>query len=163
MLLSNLLETESMRIQRPQGALCSQCHAMTSLMVGGTAGWKTLTTVKYQDEVVKPNIKQNAPEVGCGLLLVHVNARHFVAGACQQFRDDEAIDSITGPILQQTWSTSVTSCIILLSPQSTREWTKDHRFPDSVLGRDSPGGHVKWGQIGTWRKMHALRKVGEFG
>lgn len=34
MLLPSLLEIESMRIQHPQVALCSQCHAMSSLMVG---------------------------------------------------------------------------------------------------------------------------------
>lgn len=58
-----------------------------------------MTTIKYQDEIVRPNIKQNAPVVGRGFLLVHVNAQPFVAGVCQQFRDDEGIDSITGPII----------------------------------------------------------------
>lgn len=132
-------------IQRPQVALCSR------------------TTAKYQEEIVRPSIKHSAPAVGRGFLLVHVNAQPFVAGVCQQFRNDEGIDSITGPIVQQTWSTSVTSCIIPLSPQSTREWAEDHPIPWLSSGTRFPTRTREVRLNRHLEKDTSERKVREFG
>lgn len=48
-------------------------------------------TIRYQDEILKPIVRPYAGAVGPGFLLVHDNARPYVAKVCRQFLEDEGI------------------------------------------------------------------------
>ncbi|KAI4898810.1 hypothetical protein NFI96_005851 [Prochilodus magdalenae] len=57
----------------------------------------TLTAFKYQDEILGPVVRPYAGAVGPGFLLVHNNARPYVARVCRQFLENEGSDTMTGP------------------------------------------------------------------
>ncbi|KAI4902032.1 hypothetical protein NFI96_009942 [Prochilodus magdalenae] len=57
----------------------------------------TLTAIRYQDEILGPVVRPYAGAVGPGFLLVHNNARPYVARVCRQFLESEGIDTIDWP------------------------------------------------------------------
>uniref|UniRef100_A0A670ZPY9 Tc1-like transposase DDE domain-containing protein n=1 Tax=Pseudonaja textilis TaxID=8673 RepID=A0A670ZPY9_PSETE len=61
-------------------------------------GRGSLTVIRYGDEILRSLVKPYAGTVGPGFLLMHNNARPHVAGVCQQFLQDEGIDTMDWPI-----------------------------------------------------------------
>ncbi|KAI3353830.1 hypothetical protein L3Q82_005044 [Scortum barcoo] len=57
----------------------------------------SLTAIRYRDEILRPLVRPYAGAVGPGFLLMQDNARHHVAGVCQQFLQDEGIDAMDWP------------------------------------------------------------------
>uniref|UniRef100_A0A3B4CC07 Uncharacterized protein n=1 Tax=Pygocentrus nattereri TaxID=42514 RepID=A0A3B4CC07_PYGNA len=57
----------------------------------------SLTAIRYRDEILRPLVRPYAGVVGPGFLLMQDNARHHVAGVCQQFMQDEGIEAMDWP------------------------------------------------------------------
>lgn len=57
----------------------------------------SLTAIRYRDEILRPLVNPYASAVGPGFLLMQDKARPHVAGACQQFLQDEGIDAMDWP------------------------------------------------------------------
>uniref|UniRef100_A0A8K9VB88 Transposase Tc1-like domain-containing protein n=1 Tax=Oncorhynchus mykiss TaxID=8022 RepID=A0A8K9VB88_ONCMY len=57
----------------------------------------SLTAIRYRDEILSPLMRPYAGAVGPGFLLMQDNARPHVAGVCQQFLQEEGIDSMDWP------------------------------------------------------------------
>ena len=58
---------------------------------------RTMTAIRYRDEILRPIVRPYAGAVGPGFLLMHDNARPHVARVCQQFLHDEGIDAMDWP------------------------------------------------------------------
>ena len=56
-----------------------------------------LTAIRYRDEILRPPVRPYAGAVGPGFLLMQNNARPHVAGVCQQFLQEESIDTMNWP------------------------------------------------------------------
>ncbi|CAJ0954397.1 unnamed protein product [Ranitomeya imitator] len=57
----------------------------------------TLTTIRYQDEILRPIVILYASALGPGFLLMQDNVRLHVAEMCQQFLHDEGIEAMDWP------------------------------------------------------------------
>ncbi|KAI4895705.1 hypothetical protein NFI96_019616, partial [Prochilodus magdalenae] len=57
----------------------------------------TLTTIRYQDEILGPVVRPYTGAVGPGFLLVHDNAWPHVVRVCRQFLENQGTDTIDWP------------------------------------------------------------------
>uniref|UniRef100_A0A8C7DIH5 Transposase n=1 Tax=Oncorhynchus kisutch TaxID=8019 RepID=A0A8C7DIH5_ONCKI len=103
------------RVWRRRGERSAACNILQhdrfgggSVMVWGgiSLGGRTalhvlargsLTAIRYRDEILRPLVRPYAGAVGPGFLLMQDNARPHVAGVCQQFLQEEGIDSMDWP------------------------------------------------------------------
>ncbi|KAI4901938.1 hypothetical protein NFI96_021235 [Prochilodus magdalenae] len=78
-------------------ALSQSYSAFATLQETAFKQRRSLTAIRYRDEILRPLVRPYAGAVGPGFLLMQDNARPHVAGVCQQFLQDEGIEAIDWP------------------------------------------------------------------
>ncbi|CDQ71979.1 unnamed protein product [Oncorhynchus mykiss] len=79
-------------VWRRCGERSAACNILQHDRFGGS-----LTAIRYQEEILRPLVRQDAGAVGPGFFLMQDNARPHVAGVCQQFLQEEGIDAMDWP------------------------------------------------------------------